>query len=127
MRVLWNKHRTIMITIKYGSLCYRNKSRANLFVHTNNNLTQYKENSLVLLLSITTAAGSHVINTAANSVQLNKWHHIAFSVSADNVYMLYIDGVIAPYTSTGTAAAASTNAVFPAYWWKCIFNPWIKW
>lgn len=89
------------------------KSRVNLFVHTNNSLTLYKENSLVL--SITTAAGSHVINTGLNSVQLNKWHHIAFSVSATNVYTIYIDGVAVPYTSTGTAAAASTNATLPAY------------
>jgi hypothetical protein len=42
------------------------KSRVNLFVHTNNNPT-YKENSLVL--SITTAAGSHTINTGLNSVK----------------------------------------------------------
>mgnify|MGYP003671993064 CR=1 FL=1 len=88
------------------------KSRVNLFVHTNNNST-YKENSLVL--SITTAAGSHVINTGLNSVLLNKWHHIAFTVSATNVYTIYIDGVVAPYTSTGTAAAATTNATLPAY------------
>jgi hypothetical protein len=61
-------------------------------VHTNNNPT-YK-NSLVL--SITTA-GSHVINTGLNSVQLNKWHHIAFTVSAANVYTMYIDGIAALY------------------------------
>jgi hypothetical protein len=88
------------------------KSRVNLFVHTNNNST-YKENSLVL--SITTAAGSHVINTGVNSVQLNKWHHVAFSVSAANVYTIYIDGVVAPYTATGVAAAATTNAALPAF------------
>jgi hypothetical protein len=66
-------------------------------VHTNNNPT-YSENSLVL--SITTAGGSHVINTGLNSVQLNKWHHIAFTVSAANVYTIYIDGIAAPYTAT---------------------------
>ena len=88
------------------------KSRVNLFVHTNNNST-YKENSLVL--SITTAAGSHVINTGLNSVPLNKWQHIAFTVSAANVYTIYIDGVVAPYTSTGTVGAATTNAALPAY------------
>lgn len=88
------------------------KARVNLFVHTNNNST-YKENSLVL--SITTAAGSHVINTGINTVPLNKWQHIAFTVSASNVYTIYIDGVIAPYTSTGTVGAATTNATLPAY------------
>jgi hypothetical protein len=82
-------------------------------VHTNNNPT-YSENSLVL--SITTAGGSHVINTGLNSVQLNKWHHIAFTVSAANVYTMYIDGIAVPYTSTGTAAAATTNATLPLYW-----------
>jgi hypothetical protein len=51
-------------------------------VHTNNNPT-YSENSLVL--SITTAGGSHVINTGLNQ---NKWHHIAFTVSAANVYTI---------------------------------------
>lgn len=88
------------------------KARVNLFVHTNNNST-YQENSLVL--SITTAAGSHVINTGLNTVPLNKWQHIAFTVSATNVYTIYIDGVIAPYTSTGTVGAATTNATLPAY------------
>jgi fatty-acid desaturase len=52
---------------------------------TNNNPT-YSENSLVL--SITTAGGSHVINTGLNSVQLNKWHHIALIFAA-----MYIDGI----------------------------------
>ncbi|MEM8521693.1 S8 family serine peptidase [Flavobacterium sp. PL12] len=88
------------------------KTRVNLFVHTNNNST-YKENSLVL--SITTASGSHVINTGLNTVPLNKWQHIAFTVSASNVYTMYIDGVVAPYTATGTAGAATTNATLPAY------------
>lgn len=88
------------------------KSRVNLFVHTNNNST-YKENSLVL--SITTSTSTYVINTGLNTVQLNKWHHIAFTVSAANVYTIYIDGVVAPYTATGTAAAATTNATLPAY------------
>ena len=88
------------------------KARVNLFVHTNNNAT-YKENSLVL--SITTATGSHVLNTGLNTVPLNKWQHIAFTVSAANVYTIYIDGVVAPYTATGTAGAATTNATLPAY------------
>lgn len=88
------------------------KARVNLFVHTNNNST-YKENSLVL--SITTATGSHVLNTGLNTVPLNKWQHIAFTVSAANVYTIYIDGVVAPYTATGTAGAATTNATLPAY------------
>lgn len=83
------------------------------FIHNNANLTSYKENSLVL--SITTAAGSYVINTGLNTIKLNTWHHIAFSVSAANVYTVYIDGVSVPYTSTGTAGAASSNASAAAY------------
>ncbi|MCG9792683.1 S8 family serine peptidase [Flavobacterium algicola] len=88
------------------------KSRVLLFVHTNNNPT-YNENSLVL--SITTATGSYVANTGANSVSLNKWQHIAFSVSATNVYTIYVNGVAVPFTATGTAAAASTNATLQAF------------
>jgi hypothetical protein len=88
------------------------KSIVNLFVHTNNNPT-YKENSLVL--SITTATGSYILNTGLNSVQLNKWHHIAYTVTAGNVYTIYIDGVVAPFTFTGTAGAANANATTPAY------------
>ncbi|MFE3866451.1 S8 family serine peptidase [Flavobacterium sp. LS2P90] len=89
------------------------KSRVLLFVHTNNSLALYKENSLVL--SITTAAGSYAINTGLNSVQINKWHHVAFTVSATNVYTIYIDGVSVPFTATGTAAAATANGTLPAF------------
>jgi hypothetical protein len=89
------------------------KLRVNLFVHTNSNLTLYRENSLVL--SITTATGSYVLNTGLNSMQLNKWQHIALTVSATNVYTIYIDGVVAPFIATGTAAAAITNATLPAF------------
>jgi hypothetical protein len=53
--------------------------------------------------------------TGLNSVQLNKWHHIAFTVSAANVYTMYIDGIAVPYTNR-SAAAAMTNATLPAYW-----------
>ena len=88
------------------------KSTVNLFVHTNNNPI-YTENSLVL--SITTATATYVINTGANTVQLNKWHHIAFTVSSANVYTVYIDGVIAPFTATGTPAAARSNATNSAF------------
>jgi hypothetical protein len=83
------------------------------FVHNTANLTLYKENSLVL--SITTPTGSYAINTELNSIKLNTWHHIAFTVSAANVYTVYIDGVSVPFTSTGTAAAAVSNAALPAY------------
>ena len=51
----------------------------------------------------------------SNICEVNKWHHIAFSVSTTNVYTIYIDGVIAPYTFTGTAGMANTNATSPAY------------
>lgn len=89
------------------------KSTVLAFIHNTANLTLYKENSLVL--SITTATGSYAINTGLNSIKQNTWHHIAFSVSAANVYTVYIDGVSVPYTSTGTAAAASSNATAAAY------------
>jgi len=89
------------------------KSTVLAFIHNNSSLSLYKENSLVI--SITTAAGSYVINTALNSIKQNTWHHIAYTVSAANVYTVYIDGVVVPFTSTGTANAASTNAAQPAY------------
>ena len=89
------------------------KGSVNLFVHTNNNVALYRENSLVL--SVTTATGSYVLNTGLNSMQLNKWHHVALSVSATNVYTIYIDGVVAPFIATGTAAAANSNATSPAF------------
>ncbi len=88
------------------------KGSVNLFVHTNNNPI-YRENSLVL--SVTTATGSYVLNTGLNSMQLNKWHHVALSVSGANVYTIYIDGVVAPFIATGTAAAANSNAISPAF------------
>jgi hypothetical protein len=89
------------------------KSTVLMYVHNDYNKSLYKENSLVL--SVTTATGSYVLNTGENSVQQNKWQHVALTVSASNVYTIYIDGVVAPYTSTGVAAAAKTNATAPAY------------
>jgi len=95
----------------YGRLL--DKSTALVFIHNDSNLSIYKENSLVV--SITTAAGSYVINTAANSIKQKTWHHIAYTVSAANIYKVYIDGVEVAYTSTGTAGAASSNASAAAY------------
>ncbi|OHT47111.1 S8 family serine peptidase [Flavobacterium tructae] len=89
------------------------KSTALVFIHNNNNLSTYKENSLVI--SITTATGSYVINTGVNTIKQNTWHHIAYTVSPAFVYTVYIDGVSVPYTSTGTAGAASSNTNAPAY------------
>ncbi|WP_291286977.1 S8 family serine peptidase [Flavobacterium sp.] len=89
------------------------KGTALMFIHNNNSLSLYKENSLVI--SITTAAGSYVINTGVNTIKQNTWHHIAYSVSAANVYTVYIDGVSVPYTSTGTAGASTTNSTSAAY------------
>jgi hypothetical protein len=83
------------------------------FIHNTSSLSVYKENSLVL--SIATATGSYVINTGLNSIKQNTWHHIAFRVSKTNIYKIYIDGVSVPFTSTGTAAAANSNAASPAY------------
>ncbi|WP_163407471.1 S8 family serine peptidase [Flavobacterium ajazii] len=95
----------------YGRLL--DKGTALVFIHNDSNLSIYKENSLVI--SITTAAGSYVINTSANSIKQNVWHHIAYSVSAANVYKVYIDGVEVPFTSTGTAGAASSNSASAIY------------
>jgi hypothetical protein len=89
------------------------KSSVLAFVHNANNLGLYKENSLVL--SIKGTGDSYVINTELNSIKQNTWQHIAFTVSAANVYTVYIDGVSVPFTSTGTASAASSNATSPAY------------
>lgn len=95
----------------YGRLL--DKSTALVFIHNDSNLSIYKENSLVI--SITTAAGSYVINTAANSIKQKTWHHIAYSVSAANVYRVYIDGGEVSFTSTGTAGAASSNSTAAIY------------
>ncbi|KIC01243.1 hypothetical protein OA88_14895 [Flavobacterium sp. JRM] len=89
------------------------KSSVLAFIHNTANLTLYKENSLVL--SITTPGGSYVVNTGINTIKQNTWQHIAFTVSAANVYTVYIDGVSVPFTSTGTAAAASSNASSAVY------------
>ncbi|WP_428232904.1 S8 family serine peptidase [Flavobacterium sp.] len=83
------------------------------FIHNNSSLSIYKENSLVI--SITTPTGSYVINTGLNSIRQNTWHHIAFTVSETNDYTVYIDGISVPYTSTGIANAASSNATAAAY------------
>lgn len=95
----------------YGRLL--DKSTALVFIHNDSNLSIYKENSLVV--SITTAMGSYVINTEENSIKKNVWHHIAYSVSSSNVYKIYIDGVEVPFTSTGVAAAASNNSSAAIY------------
>ncbi|WP_281322187.1 S8 family serine peptidase [Flavobacterium aestivum] len=89
------------------------KSKVLVYIHNNNSLSLYKENSLVF--SITTATGSYVMNTGLNSIKQNKWHHVAFTVDAANVYTIYIDGVAVPYTATGTAGAAVDNTTAPAY------------
>jgi hypothetical protein len=93
------------------------KSRILFFVHNNNNLALYKENSLVL--SITTPTGNYVINTNANSIKQNKYHHVAYTVSSSNVYTIYIDGQVANYTigsantsAAGPATANNTNPIF---------------
>ncbi|MCD0476576.1 S8 family serine peptidase [Flavobacterium sp. EDS] len=83
------------------------------FIHNTSSLSIYKENSLVL--SITTAKGSYVINTGQNSIKQNTWHHIAYRVSKTNIYKIYIDGVSVPFTSTGIAGEASSNATSSAY------------
>lgn len=95
----------------YGRLL--DKSTALVFIHNDSNLSIYKENSLVV--SITTAAGSYVINTAANSIKQKTWQHIAYTVSSANIYKVYIDGVEVAYTSTGTAGPASSNASAAMY------------
>lgn len=89
------------------------KARVLLFVHNNSSLAIYQENSLVI--NITTAAGSYILNTGLNSIRFNKWHHVAVSVSSLNVYTIYIDGVAVPFSQTGIAAAASTNATLPLF------------
>lgn len=89
------------------------KSKVLVYIHNNNSLSLYKENSLVF--SITTATGSYVMNTGLNSIQQNKWHHVAYTVDAANVYTIYIDGVAVPFTATGTAGAAVDNTAAPAY------------
>jgi hypothetical protein len=94
----------------YGRIM--DKSKVLIYVH--NTYSQgFNKNSLVI--NIAGAAGSYVMNTAANSIQQNKWQHIAYTVDATNVYAIYIDGVSVPFTTTGTATAAAANATAPAF------------
>jgi hypothetical protein len=88
------------------------KGKVLVYVH-NNSSASFNVNSIVI--NIAGAAGSYVINTAPNSVKLNEWQHIAYSVSAANVYTVYIDGVSVPFTATGTATAAAANSTAPIY------------
>jgi hypothetical protein len=93
------------------------KARILFFVHNNNSLALYKENSLVL--SITTAAGTYTLNTGLNSIKQNKYHHVAFTVSSTNVYTIYIDGLVANYTTVSAAnippAPATANLTNPIF------------
>jgi Concanavalin A-like lectin/glucanases superfamily/Domain of unknown function (DUF5011)/Secretion system C-terminal sorting domain/CUB domain len=89
------------------------KNRIAFFVHNTANTSLYKENSLVLNISGTS---TYTMNTAEGSIKKGKWHHVAFTVSLDNVYTIYIDGVVAPYTVTsGTPVAALANGTNPIF------------
>jgi len=49
-------------------------------------------------------AGGAIIGTSAQSVPLNKWTHVAATVNAaTQTVLIYIDGVLVPSTTTGTA------------------------
>lgn len=91
------------------------KSKVLLFVCNEVNHSLYKENSLVL--SVTGTGGAFALNTGLNTVKQNKWHHVAVSVSAANVYTIYIDGVSVPYTFASGSATSTvvSNAAFPAF------------
>jgi Subtilase family/Concanavalin A-like lectin/glucanases superfamily/Domain of unknown function (DUF5011)/Secretion system C-terminal sorting domain/CUB domain len=86
------------------------KNRITFFVHNNNNPI-YNQNSLVLSIN-----SAYNMNTGANTIQKGKWHHVAFTVSSTNVYTIYIDGVVAPYTVTsGSPVAALANSANPIF------------
>lgn len=91
------------------------KSKILFFVNNTANHSLYKENSLVL--SVTGTGGAFALNTGLNTVKQNKWHHVAVTVSATNVYTIYIDGVSVPYAfaSGSVASAVVSNAAFPAF------------
>ncbi|WP_291286979.1 S8 family serine peptidase [Flavobacterium sp.] len=89
------------------------KGKVIVFVHNNNELSAYKENSLVIFIK--TAKDSYVINTGLNSIKQNTWHHIAYTVSDTNEYKVYIDGVSVPFTTKGIAEAADSNSDAVAY------------
>ncbi len=83
-------------------------------VFINNKLSQsYVNNSFVFYFM--TDKGEYILNTNENTVKLNRWQHIAVSVSANNKYNLYIDGKSVPYkfvkteNSTTIAGAALSN------------------
>lgn len=75
----------------------------------NNSFSSYKQNSLALFIN-----NSYFINTGSNTIEKDKWYHIAFTVSSANEYTIYIDGIIAPYTVVyGAAGAAEENTTSP--------------
>jgi Subtilase family/Concanavalin A-like lectin/glucanases superfamily/Domain of unknown function (DUF5011)/Secretion system C-terminal sorting domain/CUB domain len=86
------------------------KNRITFFVHNNNNPI-YNQNSLVLSIN-----SVYNMNTGANTIQKGKWHHVAFTVDSANLYTIYIDGLVVPYTVTsGTPVAALANGTNPVF------------
>ncbi|MCC9019553.1 S8 family serine peptidase [Flavobacterium lipolyticum] len=105
------------INKKEGFRYYRSFfEKGSVIVYINNDSTSgVEDNSLILY--IVTSAGNYILNTGLNSIKQNTWQHIAYSVSAANVYTIYIDGISVPFTTLTSvgARAARSNANFPAY------------
>ncbi|AND63798.1 hypothetical protein AX766_04885 [Flavobacterium covae] len=88
--------------------------KGNIIAFINNNAghSLYKENSLII--SVTKNSETFALNTAANTIKLNEWMHIAVTVSKTNQYKVYINGVEVPARLvSGTVGAVKTNNTSP--------------
>jgi len=88
-----------------------NKTNVSLWYETSYGSSFYGSNSYILSV---TKASSNFTFYVPNSVVLNKWQHLALTVSSSNEYTLYIDGVAQVFSiSSGTAGPTKTNSSNP--------------
>jgi gliding motility-associated-like protein len=84
-----------------------NKTNVWLWYNTTYGTDFYGSNTFIL--SANTSAGA-ITWTVPNAVKKGTWQHLALTVSATNVYTLYIDGVQQSWTIYSGATAGSTTA-----------------
>ncbi|WP_421497924.1 S8 family serine peptidase [Flavobacterium columnare] len=88
------------------------KGNITAFINNNEGHSLYKENSLII--SVTKNSETFALNTAANTIRLNEWTHIAVTVSKTNQYKVYINGVEVPTRLvSGTVGAVKANNTSP--------------
>tara|TARA_B100001094_G_C18188488_1_gene805483 strand:+ start:153 stop:3407 length:3255 start_codon:yes stop_codon:yes gene_type:complete len=56
-------------------------------------------------------AGSELINVSAETIEKNRWYHVALTRQSDNYLRLYVDGVL-----KGTSSSTYANALGAATW-----------